>query len=336
MIYPFLIFISLFPVILIGFIVYRVDREKESLKSMITFYALGLFSAFVASVLENLFFLKETNLFNIFINCFIFIALFEEVSKFACFKIGTKMVRSYDNFFDSVIFCTAVSLGFAAIENILYVFRSAAIPAGVTVENEFIYLLTNGFSTGLLRAFLAVPGHAIFSIYMGYFIDKNKEYKFYGSGGEKAYLVLAILVPVVLHGFYDFFCLSISEGELYLKNPNAPFMLFIVFVVYIIFLYISGIFILYKGAKKSDLRFDGSTNRGGKGPEINCFFCGKPLHFTVCPKCGGDNTKFIEAINKYYKTYGTYPKVPSGPFKVCPKCGNFSEGYFCNKCGNVL
>ena len=45
---------------------------------------------------------------------------------------------------------------------------------------------------------------------------------------------------------------------------------------------------------------------------------------------------FIDAINKYLRTYGTYPTIPNGPFKICHKCGNFSQGYFCNKCGNVL
>lgn len=314
MVLSFLIFLSLFPIVLIGFIVYKVDKEKESIKSMVTFYALGLFSAFLASVVESIFYLKGTNLFVIFLNCFIFIGLTEEIAKLLCVFIGTKMTRSYDNFFDSIIFCTAVSLGFAGIENLLYVFGNS------------LDTLSSGISTGLLRAFLAVPGHAIFAIYMGFFLDKYKAHKISRDGTAGAYLALAMILPVVLHGLYDFFCLSMGTF-----NSGLYFILFCLFVV---FLYVSGIVLLVLGARKSHIRFDGAGTNGT--PAYTCVFCGEILSYTVCQSCHKDNTPYIEAINKYIHNYGTYPKIPEGPFKICHNCGNFSQGYFCSKCGNVL
>jgi RsiW-degrading membrane proteinase PrsW (M82 family) len=48
-----------------------------------------------------------------------------------------------------------VSMGFAAFENILYVFQG-------------------GFKVALLRAFTAIPAHATFGVIMGYYMGKSK------------------------------------------------------------------------------------------------------------------------------------------------------------------
>ena len=312
MVYGLLILMAIFPIAVIGFIVYIVDKEKESVKSLLIFYFLGLLAAFVSSIIETLFYLEETNLFYIFIDCFIFIALVEELAKFLCTKFGTMITDSYNNFFDSIVFCTAVSLGFAGIENILYILRSHSVSLEV------------GLSVGLLRAFLSVPGHAAFAIFMGYFLDKKNEYKLQGRVSV-VFGILAVVVPVFLHGLYDFFCLSFTEIN--------SFVYFIIFCLFIVFLYVSSIILIVKGAKKSHIRFDGANNTSYI---FKCFNCGNVLKYTVCEKCGMNNTNYIDAINRYAQLNGEYPNTGKEDFKICPKCGNFSGGYFCNKCGNVL
>ena len=312
MVYGLLLLLAILPIAIIGFIVYIVDREKESLKTLVIFYSLGLLAAFVSSVLETLFYLEETNLFYTFIDCFVFIALIEELSKYLCTKFGTKITNSYNNFFDSIVFCTAVSLGFAGIENILYIFRSHSLG------------LAAGLSVGLLRALLSVPGHAAFAIYMGYFLDKKNEYKYQGKVSS-IFEILAVVVPVFLHGVYDFFCLSFAEID--------SVIYFIIFCVFIIFLYVSSIILIVKGAKKSHIRFDGANSMSFI---FKCFNCGHVLKYTVCDKCGMNNTNYIDAINRYAQLNGSYPDMTKSDFKICPSCGNFSSGYFCNKCGNVL
>ncbi len=313
MAYPFLLFLSLFPIFLIGFVVYIIDKEKESLKSVIGFYLFGLFAAYMSNVVENLFYFKGDSLIVIFLDSFLCVALVEECAKLLCVHIGLNFNKSYNNFFDSIVFCSAVSLGFAAIENILYVFNTSSTS------------ISTGISTGLLRAFLAVPAHAIFSIYMGYFLDRYREHKFSNVGGAGAYMALALIVPITLHGFYDFFCLSMG-----VLNSMT---FFVMFVVYVIFMYVSGIVLLVKGSRKSHIRFDGGSDNGHV---YRCVFCGSVLEYTVCSKCGGNNTEFVEATNKYYSLYGKYPEMPEGQFKICHNCGNFAQGYFCNKCGKVL
>ena len=75
-----------------------------------------------------------------------------------------------------------VSMGFATIENINYVF-------------------THGYSTAFVRMFLSVPAHATFGVVMGYFIGKAK----FDSANSFKYLFIGLLVAVLFHGTFDFF-----------------------------------------------------------------------------------------------------------------------------------
>ena len=66
-------------------------------------------------------------------------------------------------------------------------------------------MLTYGFSTALVRAVTAVPGHACFGVFMGIFYGIAKKHE--NRGHHRAsvgYRALAILVPVLLHGAYDY------------------------------------------------------------------------------------------------------------------------------------
>jgi RsiW-degrading membrane proteinase PrsW (M82 family) len=63
--------------------------------------------------------------------------------------------KNFNEPFDGIVYAVIVSMGFATIENIIYVFQY-------------------GFATGILRLFTAVPAHAAFGILMGYFLGKAK------------------------------------------------------------------------------------------------------------------------------------------------------------------
>jgi len=77
------------------------------------------------------------------------------------------------------------------------------------------------FSTGILRMFTAVPGHAIYGVFMGFYFGIAK----FVSKPNK-YLILALLIPILLHGFYDFILFS--------EKP----LLLLLFIPYLIFMWI--------------------------------------------------------------------------------------------------
>ena len=79
-----------------------------------------------------------------------------------------------------------VSLGFAGVENVLYV-------------------LNAGFGTAVVRAIFSIPGHAMFGVVMGFYLSRAKWAEKYGQRHRmRAALRRSFFVPAVLHGLYDF------------------------------------------------------------------------------------------------------------------------------------
>ncbi len=88
-----------------------------------------------------------------------------------------------------------------------------------------MYVVDSGYQTALIRAITAVPAHAIFGITMGYYFGIAHMY----TEIRAENLRKAILVPIVLHGIYDFI-LMVEVG-----------WLLALFVPYVIFLYVGGV-----------------------------------------------------------------------------------------------
>lgn len=93
--------------------------------------------------------------------------------------------RYFDEHFDGIVYATCIGMGFAGLENVMYLFQS---------EGEWIY-------TGVVRALFSIPGHFFFAILMGYFYSRAHFSKETLQKGK--YALLALLAPVVAHGIYD-------------------------------------------------------------------------------------------------------------------------------------
>ncbi|MSQ82663.1 MAG: PrsW family intramembrane metalloprotease [Myxococcales bacterium] len=109
-------------------------------------------------------------------------ALIEESFKFLVLVRFCSRHPAFDESMDGIIYGVTASLGFATLENILYVAQG-------------------GMDVAVLRALLAVPGHASWGALMGYFVGQAR----FGPDSERARnLTLALVVPIALHGGYDF------------------------------------------------------------------------------------------------------------------------------------
>ena len=185
-----------------------IEKEPLSLLASLFFWgALTVVSAVVIgaimeAVAEEIF--ERDTLTWLILDNFIMTALVEEGGKYFVLKRKTWKSPEFDYLFDAIVYAVVVSLGFATVENILYV-----------VDSDL--------STALLRAVLSVPGHAIDGVFMGCFYGLAKRYDLAGNRRKcRAYLRRALWVPVLIHGFYDF-CLS-TEDDFFI-------MLFFVFEI---------------------------------------------------------------------------------------------------------
>jgi RsiW-degrading membrane proteinase PrsW (M82 family) len=130
----------------------------------------------------------------------------------------------FDEPYDGIVYATAVSLGFATVENILY----------ALFEPATIGML-------LMRALLPVSGHALFGVFMGFLLGKAR----FASGKlVRLYLWLALLVPLFWHGLYDYLTLTaFSSSWVWLA---VPFMFF---------LWMGGIRFVHRAHATSPFRF---------------------------------------------------------------------------------
>lgn len=205
-----LLSLALAPVLLLlSYVYFRDKYEKEPLPILALCFFCGAISSFPIIALEL--FLKggwvkaglpAEGLGHAAFKSFLVAAFSEELFKFLAVTFLIWRSREFNERFDGIVYAVFVSLGFAAVENLLYVF-------------------SQGAGVGWLRMFTAVPGHAVFGITMGYFIGLAK----FTPEKRNNYLILGLLMPIALHGFYNFI--------LYSKIP----VMLLIFIPYLVVLF---------------------------------------------------------------------------------------------------
>ena len=189
---PILIAAAVLPAIALMVFVYREDRmEKEPWPLLLSLLAQGIISTSLAVFTERLgtkllggLLSPNTLIYQVIFN-FLVVGLSEEGFKYLLLKRRTWLSPAFNCQFDGVVYAVFVSLGFALWENIDYV-------------------VMYGFSTALVRAVTAVPGHACFGVFMGAWYGLAKRYENYGYPEKsRRCRTLAVLLPTLLHGAYD-------------------------------------------------------------------------------------------------------------------------------------
>ena len=203
---PFLLLAALVPAAFLMVQVYRLDRiEKEPAGLLLKLVLFGALSGVVAGAIEGALtrVLDVTlggGMLRLVLENFLAVALVEEACKrWVVLKFAWNH-PAFDYRFDAVVYCVFSALGFAALENILYV-------------AEY------GFAVAVSRALLSVPGHCFFAVYMGIYLGQAKMaeramQRYYIELPDETpgqYLRASLLVPALLHGFWDF-SLSVGGG----------------------------------------------------------------------------------------------------------------------------
>lgn len=116
-------------------------------------------------------------------------AIPEELAKLLILWIFLHRNPHFDERMDGIVYAVCVSLGFAGLENIMYIIND-----------------TEWMSVALKRAFTAVPGHFCFGVVMGYFYSLAK----FNPTKRHAYSILTLIMPILIHGIYDTIIYSIN------------------------------------------------------------------------------------------------------------------------------
>ena len=115
-------------------------------------------------------------------DAFFVAAIPEECLKLLALLLVLRNNPFFDEHYDGIVYAVCVSLGFAAVENIGYIFSE-----------------TDGWlDVAVSRALLTIPGHYAFAVLMGYYYSLRH----FGDKSGKN-LVCILLVPILAHGIYD-------------------------------------------------------------------------------------------------------------------------------------
>lgn len=216
-----LLIVAILPIVLLGKYIYSKDKNKEPNSLLIKLFISGIFSCLLTLIVTTVFaiifpFINKDpttmNFIEFSLYVFIFIALIEECLKWVMtYLIGYKS-KEFDEVYDIIVYATFTALGFATFENLLYVFG------------------TGSLGVGIFRGILAIPGHVCDGIAMGYYLSFARYYELAGNKKEaRKNKIKSILIPTILHGIYDYCCLT------------GTTLIMICFLVFIIFLYITSI-----------------------------------------------------------------------------------------------
>lgn len=172
--------------------IYKKDTiEKEPGKLLVSLFFMGCLAGVISVILEEIgdsvlsSYLDPDSPAGLITSAFFVVAVVEEGTKFILLKARSWKDINFNYRFDGVVYAVFVSLGFAALENIGYVFSF-------------------GLSVSLTRALLAIPGHMGFAVFMGAFYGRAKVCEVHGDNfGKNMNLIIGYLTAVFLHGFYD-------------------------------------------------------------------------------------------------------------------------------------
>lgn len=208
-----ILFAALLPVFLLLYFINKKDSASPEPKGEIVravFY--GVISIFLSLIISapllllGIYVEQPTTILGAVSTSFFGAAIPEEVAKFIMLWLFLRNNKYFDERFDCIFYAVCVSMGFAALENVVYLFTN----------------YDSWFTVGIVRALYAVPGHFCFGVLMGYYYSLSR-FPQAGIGSSRA---MALLLPILAHGIYDALLFMMRV------NDMLAIILFILFIAF--------------------------------------------------------------------------------------------------------
>ena len=294
--------LALIPVVgLLMFIYFNDKKEKEPIGLLIGLFFAGMgtvVTAIIAELIGQLILgtaFPDSSVVKAVLLAIVIVGPAEELGKYFVMRIITWKNRNFDYSYDAIVYAVFVSLGFACLENIEYVF-------------------SNGVGTAFLRMMTAVPGHACFAVFMGYFYGKSKYALLTGEKGKYAgFTLLSIFVPILTHGVYDAILMA---GRATGVETLAGLSL-ILWIFYVIVLFTVSCILIIRSSRNDYciVTLPDRVQTVYKPAVVGSWICscGSENYFNYCAKCGR-----MRSVGSLWH---------------CPVCRTLCTLNFCGNCG---
>ncbi len=209
-----LIIIAITPTVALALGIYLTDRyDREPWHLLLRIFLMGALSVIPVMFVQRI--LLSVNVFSgllsVAYTAFIVAGLTEEFFKRFVVIHGVYDDVNFDEKLDGIVYSVFSALGFATVENIMYVI--------------FRYMGT--YYVGIMRGLLSVPGHMLFGITMGYFLSLSKYTE--DLKLKNHYYKMSLIIPAILHGLFNFILMA-----------QIP-ALMVIFIPYVIYLWVSNL-----------------------------------------------------------------------------------------------
>ncbi len=206
-------------IVLIVYIMIRDKYEREPIKKILSVFFVGMLSVPITLLMVyglNLEELPEILFDNEIMRqigvAFLTAAIPEEISKFVILYLLIWRSKDFNERMDGIVYAVCVSMGFATVENIMYVYEDPSCALG--------------------RALFAVPGHFLDAVLMGFFFSMAK----FSVKNRPLNWSMTLIAPILAHGIYDAI-LMVSDV---VSDEFASFLT-IVFYVFVFLLWHLGL-----------------------------------------------------------------------------------------------
>ncbi len=223
----YLILLAIAPgLILTLFILFQDRYDKEPIRLLLKVFFFGMLATIPTVIVEiaGRYFNIFAGIFGLIFEAFFVVGLVEEFFKR---RVVLKTVYHHPAFnerLDGIVYCSVAALGFATLENIIYVITYYAVSPDIWI----------------MRAVLSVPIHMLLGITMGYYLSLAK----YCTKKNKCagYYKKSLFIPAILHGAFDFMLMS-----------DIP-LLSLTVIPFVAYLWISSMIKLHRYHKESKLQ----------------------------------------------------------------------------------
>ncbi|WP_136716410.1 PrsW family intramembrane metalloprotease [Halorientalis salina] len=180
---------------LAAYIWYGDPTLRESAASLVVTFLLGVFFAGFAAVVNSLFggLFAAIPVVGMALFFFLVVGPVEEFVKWLAVRFYAFRLDEFDAVVDGAVYGAVAGLGFAFIENVLYI---TAVYLDAVQGGASVLPATIGIAS--VRS-LAGPGHVIYSAFAGYYLGLAK----FNEEHAAAIVVKGLLVATLIHGLYN-------------------------------------------------------------------------------------------------------------------------------------
>jgi len=188
------------PALVLMWYVYHKDTQPEPTRLVAKGFLYGGIAVFASTLISTpllmmgFFPQNPTTLSECIKISFFGAAIPEECAKLLMLWLLLRACPEFDERYDGIVYASAVGLGFASFENLMYLLQAGMDWVSVSIG----------------RGLFAVPGHFAFAVVMGYYYSLNH---FYGEAAPQGTKLKMILFPVLLHGTYDSLVFAANLNE---------------------------------------------------------------------------------------------------------------------------